>query len=262
MNTNKLYILIIVLIFLISNTHSLCAQESNKGKINFGFDGGVQFTNTNNKTTLNPTSRKTGYILGPYAEYFISDLFSVKLGLYFDNRGFKIDDLYVGLADSSQIIPDSIVYSAKSYLHITRNYSINYLTIPLSISYVKGSGKFKIYVQAGVYYSLLLNATQKGFNDLYIDPEYAPHFSPPFDVPGHSIEDFTGDATSIFNTYDFGMNLYLGGIVQISPHWGLTVTPGFAFSFTNLYYQPEIEAKWTQIFQLKAGVVYTLNRDK
>ncbi|RLD35240.1 MAG: hypothetical protein DRI72_00840 [Bacteroidetes bacterium] len=262
MNTNKLYILIIVLIFLIPNTHSLYAQESNKGKINFGFDGGVQFTNTNNKTTLNPTSRKTGYILGPYAEYFISDLFSVKLGLYFDNRGFKIDDLYVGLADSSQIIPDSIVYSAKSYLHITRNYSINYLTIPLSISYVKGSGKFKIYVQAGVYYSLLLNATQKGFNDLYIDPEYAPHFSPPFDVPGHSIEDFTGDATSIFNTYDFGMNLYLGGIVQISPHWGLTVTPGFAFSFTNLYYQPEIEAKWTQIFQLKAGVVYTLNRDK
>ena len=169
MNTNKFYAFIIILIFIIPGTSMLQAQESNKGKINFGFDGGVQFTNTNNNTTLNPTSRKTGYILGPYAEYFISDLFSVKLGLYFDNRGFKIDDLYVGLADSSQIIPDSIVYSAKSYLHITRNYSINYLTIPLSISYVKGSGRFKIYVQAGIYYSLLLNATQNGSNDLYID---------------------------------------------------------------------------------------------
>jgi len=262
MHTNKLYLPIIVLIFITFNAHSLYAQESNKGKINFGFDGGVQFTNTNNKTTLNPTSRKTGYTFGPYAEYFISDLFSVKLGLYFDNRGFKIDDLYVGLADSSVLYPDSIVYSAKSYLHITRNYSINYLTMPLSINYVKGTDKFKIFVQVGVYYSLLLGAQQKGSNDLYIDPEYAPHFQPPFDKPGHTIEDFTGDATSIFNTYDFGMNLYLGGIVQFSPHWGLTVTPGFAFSFTNLYYQPEVEAKWTQIFRLKAGIVYTLDRKR
>ncbi len=251
-----------LLIFLFFHVKPVSAQEANKGRFNIGFDGGVQFTNTNNKTTLNPTSRKVGYTFGPYAEYFISDLFSLKLGLYFDNRGFKIDDLYTGLADSSQIFPDSIVYSAKSYLHITRNYSINYLTIPLTINYVKGTEKFKIYVEAGVYYSLLLFANQEGYNDLYIDPEYAPHFPPPFNVPGHQIEDFTGDASSIFNTYDFGMMLYLGGIVQFNEHWGMTITPGFAFSFTNLYYQPEVEAKWTQIFRIKAGILYTLKKKR
>ena len=73
-------------------------------------------------------------------------------------------------------------------------------------------------------------------------------------------EDFNGDATSIFNTYDFGLNLYLGGIVQFSPQWGLTVTPGFSYSFANLYYQPEIDAKWTQIFRINAGVIYTFQK--
>ena len=260
MRKYQLRFLAITLLFLSLFPSFLVAQESNKGKFNIGFEGGVQFTNVEDRSTLNPAIRKTGYSFGPYAEYFISELFSLRLGLYFDNRGYKIDDLYVGLADSSQIIPDSIVYSRSSYLHITRNYSINYLTIPLSICYVKGSDKFKIYVQAGLYYSLLVNATQEGFNDLYIEPEYAPHFPPPYNVPGHQIEDFNGDATSIFNTYDFGMNLYLGFLFQFNPQWGLTVSPGFSYSFANLYFNPEIDAKWSQIYKINAGVVYTLKK--
>ena len=43
--------------------------------------------------------------------YFLSDIFSIKLGLNFDNRRYKFDDLFVGYADSSQIIPDSITIS-------------------------------------------------------------------------------------------------------------------------------------------------------
>lgn len=254
---NFFFIKLIIFGLSVSN---LTAQEINKGKLNLGFEGGVQFSNVEDKSTLYPASSKAGYSLGPYIEYFISDIFSVKLGLYIDNRGFAIDDVYAGLADSSQIIPDSIVYSRNSYLHITRNYSINYLTIPLSFRYVKGTEKFKIYVEAGMYYSLLINAQQKGQNDLYIDPEYAPHFPPPYNVPGHQYEDFNGDATSIFNTYDFGVNLFLGGIVQFNPQWGLTIAPGFSYSFANLYYQPEIDAKWTQIFRINAGVIYTFKK--
>lgn len=256
----QLNFLAITLLFSILFPSFLVSQESNKGKFNIGFEGGVQFTNVEDKSTLNPATRKTAYSFGPYAEYFLSDLFSLRLGLCFDKRGYKIDDLYVGLADSSQIIPDSLVYSRNSYLHITRNYTINYLTIPLSINYVKGSDKFKIYVQAGIYYSLLLNASQEGYNDLYIEPEYAPHFPPPYNVPGHQIEDFTGDATSIFNTSDFGININLGFIFQFNPQWGLTVSPGLSYSFANLYFNPEIDAKWSQIYKINAGVVYTLKK--
>lgn len=250
----------LVLIIFSLPVSKIMSQETSMGKFNLGFEGGVQFNNAEDRTTMNPANGKAGYAIGPYIEYFVSEIFSVKLGLQFDNRGFKIDDLYVGLADSSQIIPDSIVYSRGSYLHITRNYSINYLTIPLSIRYVKGTEKFKIYVEAGLYYSLLLKANQKGQNDLYIEPEYAPHFPPPYNVPGHQYEDFNGDATSLFNTYDFGVSLFLGGIVQFSQQWGLTVAPGFSYSFTNLYSQPEIDAKWTQIFKINAGVVYTFRK--
>ena len=245
---------------LLTVTLTLSAQESDRGKFNFGFDGGVQFTNIEDRTTINPAERKIGYTFGPYAEYFIADLFTVKLGVYFDNRGFKTDDLYVGLADSSQIIPDSMVYSPGSYLHISRDYSLNYITIPLSINYVKGSEKFKIFVQAGVYYSILLNAHQEGYNDLYIEPEYAPHFKPPYNVPGHQIENFNGDTTTLFNSFDAGMNLYLGGIIKLSEHWGITVSPGFQISFTHLYNRPDIDAKWRQLFKIKAGVVYTFSK--
>lgn len=251
---------ILIISLFLTNSLGLTAQESNKGNFHFGFDGGVQFTNVEDRTTINPAERKIGYTFGPYAEYFISDLFTVKLGVYFDNRGFKIDDLYVGLADTSQLYPDSVVYSAESYLHITRDYSLNYLTVPLSINYVKGSEKFKIFVQVGVYYSILLNAHKEGYNDLYIEPEYAPHFEPPYNVPGHQIENFDEDATSLFNSFDAGMNLYLGGLIKLYKNWSLSVSPGFQFSFTHLYYRPDIDAKWQQLFQIKAGVVYTFSK--
>ena len=252
----KILLKVFVLSLLFSFSQVLTAQESNQGKFNLGFDGGVQFTNVEDRTTINPAERKIGYTFGPYAEYFISDLFTVKLGVYFDNRGFKIDDLYVGYADTSQLYPDSVVYSADSYLHITRDYSMNYLTVPLSISYVKGSEKFKIFVQLGVYYSILLNAHKKGYNDLYIDPVYEPHFN----LSGHQIEYFDEDATTLFNSFDVGMNLYLGGLIKLYKNWSLSVTPGFQFSFTHLYYRPDIDASWRQIFQIKAGVVYTLSK--
>jgi len=242
---------------LLTVTLTLSAQESDKGKFNFGFDGGVQFTNIEDRTTINPAERKIGYTFGPYAEYFIADLFTVKLGVYFDNRGFKTDDLYVGLSGNSVIYPDSVVYSPESYFHTTGDYSLNYLTVPLSINYVKGSEKFKIFVQAGVYYSILLNADLEGYSDLYIEPEYAPHFDT---VPGHHIENYNGDTTSLFNSFDAGMNLYLGGIIKLSEHWGITVSPGFQISFTHLYNRPDIDAKWRQLFKIKAGVVYTFSK--
>lgn len=247
---------IIILMILMVQTSIVNAQEANKGKLNLGFEGGVQFSNVEDKSTLNPASSKTGYSLGPYVEYFISNIFSVKLGLNFDNRGFKIDDVYAPIATTS-VITDSTIICPNSYLHITRNYSVNYLTIPLSFRYVKGTDKFKIYVEAGAYYSLLLNATRKGQNDLYIEPQCAPHFDKP---PGHEYEDFDGDATSLFNTYDFGVSLYLGGIVQFSPQLGLTISPGFMYSFANLYYNPERDAKWTQIFRINAGVIYSFKK--
>lgn len=250
----------LVLAFCCLSVTSGMSQDINKGKFNLGFEGGVQFNNVEDRTTLNPTISKAGYSFGPYIEYFISDIFSVKLGLYYDNRGFKLDDLYVGYVSYSEIFPDSIVYSKNSFWHKTRNYNINYLTIPLSIRYVKGTEKFKIYVEAGMYYSLLLNATQKGQDHIFTDPEFAPHFESPFDVPGHQYLDFNGDAASLFNPNDFGVSIFFGGIVQFSPHWGLTVTPGFSYSFTNLYSNPEIDAKWTQIFRINAGVIYTFKK--
>lgn len=256
MKKSSFHIISITVLILFLSITNLLSQEINKGQFNLGFEGGVQFSNAEDKRTLNPASSKTGYSLGPYIEYFISDIISVKLGLYFDNRGFKIDDVYVGLAGTSEIT-DSTVFCPNSYLHITRNYNVNYLTIPLSFRYVKGSEKFKIYVEAGAYYSLLINGTRKGQNDLYLEPECAPHFEEP---PGHQYEDFNGDATSLFNTYDFGVNLFIGGILQFSPQWGLSISPGFSFSFANLYSNPEIDAKWTQIFKINAGVIYSLKR--
>ena len=68
------------------NAQYSLSQQTMKGQFNLGFEGGVQFSNVEDARTLNPAGSKTAYSLGPYIEYFISDIFTVKMGLYFDNE--------------------------------------------------------------------------------------------------------------------------------------------------------------------------------
>jgi hypothetical protein len=250
-------ILVFLFLFLLPGFFtSTFAQIYQKGDINIGFEGGVQFTTISDSYTINIPTAGVGFSLGPYAEYHVSNAFKLRFGLTYDNRKFGLNEPPYAIYDTAGVQLDS------SYFQFNRDYSVNYLTIPLSVIYVKGSEKFKAYVQLSFYYSLYLNAHHKGKNDLFIHPlDYQNISDTSFSV-GHNIKEFDETVDELFNSSDFGINFYLGLIFKLAPNLGLTVTPGFTIGMGNVYENPARRSKWTRIFKINTGIVYTLKKKK
>lgn len=245
------------MICLVFWTHTVMAQDFKKGDINIGFDGGIQFTNISDETAFATAKSGTGFSLGPYVEYHISPVFKLRFGLQFDNRAYGINEV----AGWGDVCNDTLVYYDNSYIQVERDFKINYLTIPLSIVYVKGNDKFKLFVQLSFYYSLYLNAHQKGYNDIYIAPQDYQLVCDSTVVAGHNITDVDEAVESGFTSSDFGLNFYIGGIIKLSPNFGLTISPGFTVGMGNVYDNPNIKSRWSRIFKINAGIVYRIGKD-
>lgn len=250
----KSFFVFFILLLLCTVSTPTIAQIYQKGDINIGFEGGVQFTTISDSYTINIPTAGVGYSLSPYVEYHASDAFKLRLGLAYDNRKYGINEPPYAVSDTAGVTLDS------SYFQFNRDYSINYLTVPLSVIYIRGSEKFKAYVQLSVYYSLYLNAHQKGQNDLYISPTDYQNISDSTLTVGHNIKEFDEAVEGLFNSSDFGINFYLGLIMKLAPRLGLTITPGFTVSMGNVYENPERRSKWTRVFKINTGIVYTLKK--
>ncbi len=256
MANNKGNILLLILltsVFIFGFSTSTIAQVYQKGNINIGFEGGVQFTNVSDAYTINIPTSGVGYSLGPFVEYHVSPAFKLRFALNYDNRKF-------GISEPPYRVNDSSGNFEYSYFQFNRDYNVNYLTIPLSVFYVKGNEKFKIYIQFSFYYSLYLNAHQKGTNDLYIDPLDYPFVTDSTITVGHNIKAFDEPVEGLFSSSDFGINFYLGGIIKLSPRFGLTIAPGFTVGMANVYEDPSRRSKWSRIFKINTGIVYTLKK--
>lgn len=249
--------MIIVSIFFIQVLpNSATAQVYQKGNINIGIEGGVQFTNISDSYTSNSPTSGIGYSVGPYVEYHVSPTFKLRLGMNYDNRGYGLNETGIW----SDQCGDSLVIYNSSYIQLKRDYKLNYLTIPLSVFYVKGNEKFKIYIQFSFYYSLYLNASQTGFNDLYISQDDYQNICDSTLSVGHNIKEIKGAVEKGFNSSDFGINFYIGGIIRLAPNLGLTIAPGFTVGMANVYEDPNRKSKWTRIFKINTGIVYTLKK--
>ena len=246
-------LLLLTLAFVIGFSSSAIAQVYEKGNVNIGVEGGVQFTKISDAYTINMPTSGVGYSLGPFVEYHFSPGFKVRFGLNYDNRKY-------GIAEPPYPVNDTSGNFKHSYFQFNRDYSINYLTIPLSLFYVKGNDKFKIYIQFSFYYSLYLDAHQKGSNDLYIDPLDYPFVTDSTITVGHNVKEFDEPVEGLFSSSDFGINFYLGGIIKLSPRLGLSIAPGFTVGMANVYEDPNRKSKWSRIFKINAGIVYTLKK--
>lgn len=226
-------------------------EVHNNKKINIGFETGVQFTGVTDPY-MQISKSGIGYNGGVFIEYPLSELIKVKLAMHYDNRAF-------GLESTGRIIDDSLYHAQSSYLFVKEDYKVNYLTIPVSIMYVKGSDKFKFFIQGSLYYSLLLNSKQSGQSELYISEQDAPYLyfkdHPEFSTPGyHSIP----QRINTLNTSDMGINLFFGGIYYIKPELGISLSPGFTYAFTNVWEDPLRTATWSRLYKLTAGIVYSI----
>jgi len=238
---------------------SASSQEENvKGQFNIGIQGGPQFTNISPYSSTYQMISKTGYTIGAFGEYFITNDLKFRLGGYIDNRNYE---KYANYSAVSGYDTDSVIYTGyKSYYLLQIDYSLNYFTLPLSIIYQKGNEKVKVFAQFGIYYSLLLNATQNGSSDLYIDPIDAPHFDDPILTAGHHLQSYSGLVSSNYNSSDFGINFYIGAWFKISKSLSATFSPGLTYGFSNVFINPEIDSNWGSIIKLDAGIIYKIEK--
>jgi hypothetical protein len=224
-----------------------------KGTMNIGFETGIQFTGISDPY-MPISDNGIGFTAGPYFEYYLSDIIKFRGGLYYDKRAFSLGD--------AGYIDDSNYYAKSSYYDVTQQYNVNYLTIPLSLIYIKGSNKFKFFIQGTFYYSMFLNSNQSGDFHIFISEEDASHYNfegyPEFNIPGdHYLEIKEKDQ---FSTSDFGINLLFGAAYYIKPNLGITLSPGFSYSFANVWEDPLRKTTWTNIYKINIGITYTLNK--
>jgi len=243
---------LIALVILIFNESVLSQEEvSLKGTMNVGFEAGVQFTGVDD-SYVQISKGGVGFTAGPYFDYYLSNIIKFRVGINFDNRAFSLQDM-------DYIMDDSSYVGKSSYYDVYESFKVNYLTIPLSLIYVKGNDKFNIFIQGTFYYSIFLNANQTGYADVYISEEDAPHFQfgdyPELNIPGHHYLD--PDIQS-FSTSDIGINLLFGFTYFINPNIGISISPGFTYSFANIWENPARQSTWSRIYKINTGITYKL----
>jgi hypothetical protein len=256
-----IYFATLLFLVIFSNNNMLAQETNSSKKASFGFEAGYQFTTIfDNQAYSKLPKGKSGYNAGLFAEYPVAHLISVRLGLYFDRRGFISQDYLTPIGELQS--NDSVYVSYASYYATDLDYSLNYLSIPLSFIYTKRIEKFALSLQVTVYYSLLLSAKKNGTTELYIYPDHAPNFErPEYQVPGSTITRFNNEnVMQAFTSNDWGVQLSLGLNYQISPQIGIFLSPGFTIAFQQLYADPLRNSKWNNIYKVNAGIKYTLKQ--
>ncbi len=247
---NFSFLLILILSLLIISSH---AQEvSKKGNIRFGMEGGLQLTGVNDPY-MQVSKDGTGYNFGPYLEYYLSEFVKIRASFQYDNRNFSLEN---GL---QYIVDDSGYVGKTSYYNVKENFSVNYLTIPISIIFSRGTGRLNFYLQGSVYYSILLDSDQTGDRYVYISEEDAGEFffedHPEFNNPGiHHLDPIIHN----FNSSDLGINIFVGLNYSITPKIDLSISPGFTFGFNNVWEDPSRSVTWSRVYKFTAGLSYKI----
>jgi len=240
---------------------NLMSQDIKPGKWSFGVTAGPQFTHISSPGGL-PSSPESGvgFLAGGFAQYNVLSDLHIKAGVNFDRRSFQLTYL------SPYLVVDDTLILWKSFFAYDLSYNVDYFTIPISIHYTKGEGKFKLFVQGTFYYSFYLSATKNGYIDTYINEDDFKHINQdeyPDLNPGHNKDEFSGKTDKFlkeqkFNSSDIGISFFIGGIYQLSEKVGIYLSPGFTASFGRVLENPVYDAKWIRVFKLETGVVIKL----
>lgn len=203
-----------------------------------GFRGGISIPNLSSSgSDQNPLN--TGYSsrLGPefgvFAEFKISELFSVVPMVEYSSQGGKKNGL------QAFPIPDLLAAgfptgTAPPYLYANFNSEakIDYLMIPVlaKFGYTFKKSPWRIYVDAGPFVSFLLSAKQvtSGKSEIFTDPEGTQAL--PF---GSQSFDATNDIKDQLNSTNFGVEGNIGLNYAFGPS-NLFIEFGGNYGFVNI----------------------------
>jgi len=178
--------------------------------VNVGIKGGVSIPNLSgsgdNVVTKNYKSR-TAITFGAFVELGLSDKFSIQPELNYSQQG----GVRKGVQPITRPIPGLPPLPPGQYLFgdFKNTAKLNYLEIPVLLKYKFGSkGKIRFFLNGGVYYGYLLNATTvtKGTSTIYVDENKTPLLVPPLGTPLPPMSfDAKTDVINDVNRNNFGL---------------------------------------------------------
>ncbi|UBM61154.1 PorT family protein [Candidatus Sulfidibacterium hydrothermale] len=244
---------IFLLGFAIFLSFSLFAQSTFRNRLSFGVELGPSFSSVRDAGLSNSEGR-TAVNGGIFAQYDISNTLKVSLGLNYDPRGFSTSyqSPYLILSDTGYI-------GYNSYYAYDMTYTIDYITLPLNLTYLSGGDKWRLLVEGGVYLSVAVTSRVKGFSGTYIDPDDLPYYGDSTLTSGYHMTHYDTSASDFFNPTDVGFHFAFGVIYHPTAQWAITFKPGFNFGVSAIVSNPDIDMKWDRILKINVGVIYKIH---
>lgn len=125
---------------LLLSAASLTAFSQQKGKFEFGLNLGVNLATVTSGSETNKDFR-TGLLAGVYGDYFLSDEWSIKAKVAYDQKGWN--NGFITIGDES----------------LQTNYQIDYVTVPVMANWHFGHTK-NWYLNFGPYAGFLLSSKE------------------------------------------------------------------------------------------------------
>ncbi len=266
----KKYFKLIFTLLIICTTNILFSQQlgdnaknvkgvkKNNKSLYLTLIGGPQFTDVTGMGN-NYSSGRTGFMAGLTIDYAAIDNFAFGSGIIFDRRSFNFN-----LQTPIQF--NDTLTGRNSFAKYDFNYGVDYLTIPVNVTYNVGEGDFNFFIQGTFYYSFFLTAHKKGNSNIYIAPDEYQYIDPDDQnnlEPGNNIKNYN-ERTDLyldsekFNNFDYGVWISLGIKYSITNNVTLLIAPGFTTSFGKILSNNSTNTSWMKNIKLQTGITYTL----
>jgi|AntAceMinimDraft_17_1070374.scaffolds.fasta_scaffold12244_3 hypothetical protein len=227
-----------IIIFLFFCFVSTKAQDNKNlnHKLSLGIKQGISISDTYGGSDLDvfqiKKSERIGITFGATGIYSFSDIFSLKIGLNYEQKGFKTEMWEDNITFSSD---SGGSYTCKnSYFgwDVTNKY--DYLTMPV-LANIHFGKKFKVFFETGTYYGFILSARYNGYHDCYIDPEDATHFEGQNITPGHNKTEYNTNMREGMTKFNLGLTFGTGIQILIKNKFNLLVYTRYNYGLTRIY---------------------------
>jgi hypothetical protein len=218
----------------------------------FGLTGGVGFNGLSGGSVYDTYSEKQGMVTGTFLEYRLSTVFQVRVELNFEQRQFNNAAYAYGLREFDT---SAYVCSACYYIFDV-DYTNSYLTVPMYVQYSKKQKDICFGFRLGLYYSILLDSWNQGFEELYIDPAGSKPFSLQNLQPGLYRIDYSSNSVDVINTFDSGIILGIFAKYDLGKRFTLQADGSLHLGFTGLFENPSAPVVNNRAYQVRLGIGY------
>jgi hypothetical protein len=157
------------------------------------------------KSSNDLTKSKFGITFGMNMGHQFNERVSLESGIYFSNKGFRINSLPVIYASGYDAIDSKVIYN------------FNYLDLPLELNLLSGNGQTKFLFNPGVILNTIISANIKS-----IPIEESGKFSP-----------IKTDVVQDMRQFSFSIALGLGLDHTINENMGFRLKPTFRYGISS-----------------------------